>query len=321
MKSVLLSAAAMGAVVGWSAQAMANDTSDSIVEARAEVPSAEAVALETSGCESIEREIGGLFALESRTLADASEARAHVLCTPHEVRLRVETSDARSVERLLVVDEGRERARLIALALVELLADASGAEIAPAEDSDDAPEPPPTIVERRASPLGIRVRLSGDISSSPLAVRGGGELGIEIVLADWLRWTIEARSLYGRIDAALTMLELSDVSAASSLAMIARFGILGLGVSAGFRFGSLFVAATPLDDAMYSGGARDDIYGGPFGRALVEWAVASEVTLHLEVEVGGTVRPLIATLSPTNEALLRFDGVWGALAIGATLWP
>jgi hypothetical protein len=284
--------------------------------------------LEISGCDDIEQEVSRLIALESSSLSALEvNVRANVDCSVHQIVLRVDTDGASSTfERVLMVVEGIGRARLVALALMELVA-ASTTELPmsrrvgesvtlPSEHAE--PEQPS---RSRDSVVGIRVNLSADVSSSPLLPRGGGEVGVEVVITDWLHWTLDVRGLYGRTETSLTMLEISDFSAATSFALLVPIGDVALGASVGGRFGALFIAATPHNRSTYAGGEREELYGGPMGRAIVDWRVAPEATLHVELEVGGTLRPVVATVSPANDELFRFDGAWGALAIGATLWP
>ena len=294
------------------------------------------VTLETTGCDAIEREIAELIELELGSLAARSEDAivARATCGPSEVALRVEAPDhQRAIERVLVVDEGPERARLIALALVELIAastielaapvrtteeDASVA-IEPTRDASAPIAPSEPIAPR--GPLGVLVMLTGDLSSAPLAPRGGATLGLDVAITEWLRWTLEARALYGALDTRLATLELGDVSGATSLALLARLDAIELGIAGGFRVGALFVAARAHDAAAYEGGGRDDLYAGPLGRAILEWRMERALCLRVELEVGGTVRAVVATVSPTQEELLRFDGAWGALSVGLSVWP
>lgn len=304
-------------------------------------------AVEFDGCGALERATRSFLELESESLNDARGAAlgASVRCIDSSASIRLREVDGhRAIERDVALDASPDRARLLALAIAELVAEArvvfipgsgiedpsqraaNGSANRESEDESDelaAPIDSATVpAEPRKSAADI-FELSalavGELSSSPLVPRAGATLAGELELAPFLRWWLAVQGLGGVFYRSGADIVVADLSGATSLAARIELDSVWLGFELGARLGGLVVRATPRNSDLADGSERVQAYGGPLGAIHADWKIACGVALRARVEAGANLRPIVSVIAPEQRELHGFDGAWGSVGIGVLL--
>ncbi len=281
-----------------------------------------AVTLQVDGCES-EREIRRIVDIElaSGSLATAP-VRASVACTSSLATLRVDGGTGAPVTRTLdlSVEMPKAHGRLIALALVELIASSQSEPSTPAPVPSGAVEPtvsppddvvPPLQIPRRAT-WQILALGGGLAFSSGTGLLGGGGIRVRRA-ASRLTLHVDVQAHHGTAEVTLGRVTTDILDVAPAVGVQHAWERVRASASIGARGGAVRLAGS--SDTM---SVRGDRFWAPwfgaFALAGLELAVSSRVRLIVDVEGGLVINPVGALVEQRRE--IAVDGGWLGVHVG-----
>ena len=266
------------------------------------------VALAIEGCETA-NEIRDLVSLElGEPLAeDARATRAIVTCRADEAALRVDApANGKSLSRTLDLAAAmpKARARLVALALVELIS-ASWTEV-------EAPAPAPLVPRDDSASLRVVAHGGGSAFSGGTGLLGGGGVRVAGDRA-LLGWLVDLQARHGRTGVTLGEVSTDVLDIAAALAIHHTWSRTQLAFAAGLRGGTARLAGAPEMTTV-----RADHFWAPWlgalalGRATL--TLAPRWCVELAVEGGRVIVPIGGLVNDRREVAI--DGGWLSVELG-----
>jgi hypothetical protein len=275
-------------------------------------------------------ELGALLADAAEPAADRTRARAS--CEGAVVVLRVDDPiTGKSLSRTIDVGGAipRARARLVALAIVELIS-ASWTELEVNPRPEVPPSGPRPSLEARLAAL-ESVRAHADRSAGLSRIRvslvGGGMkffaktgllagAGLQVArdTAGPFGWAVDAQAHHGSEATSLGRVD-TDVLAVGAVAVVHRtWSRASVHLGAGVRGGAAQLSGVP-DPMMAVRGSRFWApWLGPLARGSVEIGVGNRITLGAAIEGGYVVSPVGGLVSDRREVAV--DGAWLLVHVG-----
>jgi hypothetical protein len=252
----------------------------------------------------------------------ADAPRVVLSCVERVILIRATIGESAGTRQLdLDQTESALRARVIALAIAELVRDTASGEpplpapllASPPPSSPKEPTPPSSAPLEPQNRLVLFAKLSNFGSSfQPLA---GGGLGFSHDLARFALGLGPSLAASNR-DVSLGSVHAltADLSGRLSLRFPSRVlpGELGVGYALGYAR----IAATS-SSVLASARDLDGVWAGPFLFGALEAPFASPAFLQVAAELGYVLLPVRGYVAESND--LEIGGVWGGVSIGLGL--
>ncbi len=251
--------------------------------------------------------------LGSRSLPE--DARLQLSCDEAGVALSFRATGRPFSARVVPTGNGDAamRARLLALASAELVAQA-----------DEHPSPPiaPSAVKPAAPAetfFGRRFALDGFGSMSYFARAGalfGGGISAAVYLPRHTEISLDVRAEHGRHGANVGAVAIDVLSATANLSGHYEWSRFRLRFGGGFRIGGARLEGHPSPDSATVGNALWAVWGGPIvtvGGQVVIWR-----RLHFSFALDGgyVLLPVHGLFGQTSTSLADLDGPWVTAKIG-----
>ena len=264
------------------------------------------VALVMDGCDE-PAEILRIVEIElDEKVTPAGTVRVSVTCDGASAKLRVDDAGT-SVSRDVVLDASKGRARLIALAAVELLSTSASERITVA-----APEP---AVLARVAPPAMPFRMiafGGGIVFGDTGFLGGG--GVR-VLRDGapIGWLADVQAHHGTTGVSRGSVTTDLIDVTGAVAANKTWSRLHLTLAIGARGGAARLAGDSSDMMV-----RTDKFWSPWfgavGLGSLDLRATSHVAVNLTVDAGYVVRPVGGLVDARRE--IGIDGAWMGVHLG-----
>jgi hypothetical protein len=279
------------------------------------------VSLEISHCD-MAAEIRRLVSLElGNPVADetpADSTRAAVICDASRATLRVvDPSTAKELARIvdLEAEVPKGRARLVALALVELIS-ASQTELATEPATHVSVATPvgatrASIVPSASTPFRVVMLAGGREFGRTDALVGGGARVVRE--GDWLGWLADVEVHHGTTAVSLGRTSTDLVDAAGAVSVHRGWQGVGLSLAVGLRGGTARLAGS----SNLMGVTAGKFWGpwlGAVGVGSVDVHLWSRWALDLAVEAGQVISPLGGLVDARREVAI--DGAWMGIHLG-----
>jgi hypothetical protein len=310
--------------------------------ARAEHPH---VSLEIDACVTYREEVRRIVAIELGPLLskveEPSTTRASVICNGAILELRVaDPATGRSIARTVDTSDSppRARARLLALAIVELVA-TSWNELEPAPSPSPTPTPTPTppptpspspsptpspspspspVKPVAKPPPHTRLRLLAEGGGMTFFSRpsffGGAGLRLAADHARHLGWMLDVQVQHGSDQFALGSVAADIISVGTALMLHQTWSRLALRGGLGLRGGAVRLSGTPNDPQAAKGGAFWGPWVGPLAVAGVGVSATRRLALELNAEVGYVASPVGGLIAGVRQVTI--DGAWIGFQVG-----
>jgi hypothetical protein len=305
-----------------------------VAPARAEAAPSFELALE--GCPTLDAaRLRELITIELETLGAAATPRAtSIRLTCVEDRVAIALTDTATGGRAtsdldVSATPQAARPRLLALTVTELVA-LTWAELrAPLPQTAPSPPPPPPPLPPTPQPIAVvtappartpsRVRLFAVASLRRIGQPGtwlsGAGIGGELRLSPHFALTADVRAEVGDTSTALAAIHWRDAAGTLGLAIGAGRGRFWWDVVPGFTVGLVRLSATPATpDA--SGATLSGPWGGPSLSSRLRRSFGAHAYLQLELGAGAVSRSLVGLVNG-SAPLVRIQGVWGTMGVGA----
>jgi hypothetical protein len=312
--ALALALAAPGAVAAAPSAARPAPWVDVTVEACAGVDAAQV------------RRIAGveLRARIDRGPAEATLPSVQVTCDGDQAAVRIADADGRPARQRTVALAGIAevaRARLLALAIAELI-------LAPASP----PPPPPPAAARPPAPAPVIAAAAPpprrEAAAALLALgharawgSGWASAGAGVAASVWVgpRLLLRGDALFERGAARVPegRVTADGVSLSAAALLAARRGGWQLGAGAGLRGGLTRLAGEPADPAAVRGGSFRGPSGGPMGVLTIAPPPLSRIALQLALEAGRVTLPLTGRSGDVQR--FAVEGFWFGAALGVGL--
>ena len=251
----------------------------------------------------------------------AGGIRIAVACDASTARLRV-TTDGESLARTVALAETvpAARARLIALAAVELISASAGHPVpAPvvAQAPSLVPPAPPVSIDAGLKPererRGVHVAAFGGgvIFNSNTGLLGGGGARVSGPGAP-IGWLVEIGAHRGESDVPHGRVSTTLIDAAVAVSLGRAMGQVELAIAGGIRGGMVQLAGT--SDEMVTTDTFWAPWFGGFALANAELRVTPRMSAHLTIEGGRVISPVGALVDNVRE--VGIDGAWFGVHLG-----
>ena len=275
-------------------------------------------------------ELGAL--LSDATAPAGDRTRVNVTCSESVVALRVDDpltgkSLARTVDLGAAIE--RARARLLALAVVELIS-ASWTEL----DVNPQPRVPPAGLRsspearqaalatvraqsERATPLRLRLlALGGGINFfSNAGFLGGGGLRLARDHRRRIGWMVDVQATHGTSNASLGTVSTDVLSAGAAFVFCQPWTRVSLRLGGGLRGGAVRLSGVPTPSAPDAHGAAFwGAWVGPMALGNVTVIATRRLVIDAAVEGGYVVAPVGGLVAGRREVAV--DGAWIGFQLG-----
>jgi hypothetical protein len=274
-------------------------------------------------------ELGALLSDASDTSPDRT--RATITCDGAVARLRVDDPiTGKSLSRAIDLGASipKARARLVALAVVELIS-ASWTELEANPEPRVPPSGPrPSIEARDAALATVLARTGGrDEDRFRLEVVGGGLKffsGTAVLAGGGLRltrdesrlaWTVDLQAHHGTESVSLGRVSTDVTSVGAAVVARQAWSRWTLRVGGGARGGAVRLSGVPDATMGAQGRTFWAPWIGPLASGDVELVVTSRLVIDARVEGGYVVSPVGGLVS--DQRAVAVDGAWLSVGIGA----
>jgi len=299
------------------------------------------VYLELDACLDVPREeVRRLIALELGAVAEFADTKAGdrtrvaALCQGGLIELRVDDPiTGKALQRTIDLSEApRARARLLALAMVELVS-TSWTEL----ETNPEPQVPPvgprgSAESRHAAEQVVRTQSErsafrrlrlvafggGQAFFSGPGVLGGAGLRLAKDHPLHLGWVADVQAHHGTATASLGTVAVDTVSFGAALVVHQAWSRLGLHVGIGLRGGAVRLDGTPRNAEVAVGQSGWAAWGGPMAQVSLGVVATRRLLFELGVESGFVVSSVGGLVAGVRE--LSLGGAWIGFQLGVGIF-
>ncbi|MEO6953801.1 MAG: hypothetical protein ABI321_18510 [Polyangia bacterium] len=234
-----------------------------------------------------------------------------VSCAAETVRLSTGGGEALSKTIDLHDDDPDVRARVVALAIVELCAAAAGEPVA---------RPTPAVVHEAVAhgPIGTRLRIEAVASTQVFfvgrrALFGGG---LRVGEDRWRHfgWTLDVLEHHGAAATALGKVAIDDVTLGAAAVAHREGARVGVRGGLGMRIGATLLRGQPASGDAVHGGRVTWAAGGPFATLGVHVRPVRSLVIELATEAGYWIFPTGGLVN--GQRALAVEGPWLGVQLG-----
>jgi hypothetical protein len=280
-----------------------------------------------------------LGALLTDDLSGGDVTRVTVTCEAGHVRLRVDDPiTGKSLKRDvdLVEDDASARARLVALAVAELVVTSwTELETNPEPQVPPAgPRPTASAVQAARETVQVRApklrdphlgetRISAVVSrrsffSEPEALWGGG-VSVGRDQFPSIGWTVDVLAEHGETSVSLGKVAMDTFTAGASLVLYRRWSVVVFQMGLGLRAGAARLSGTPSNPSEAEASSGVAPWGWPTATAGLRLHPVGPLVIALAGETGYVVLPMSGAVQGKKEITVEGPWIGTQLSFGLTL--